>query len=93
VPYYRGRLADEPRPPPDDNNLWQRSTALLTLCVEGTQARDECARIAAAVRVVFPNERSAARFVRLVLFHLLFCAIAAIRYVPPGANLVIQQHG
>jgi hypothetical protein len=39
------------------------------LCVEGAQARDECAWIAAAVRVVIPNERPAASFVRLVLFH------------------------
>jgi hypothetical protein len=42
---------------------------LLTLCVEDAQARDECAWIAAAVRVVIPNERPAASFVRLVLFH------------------------
>jgi hypothetical protein len=42
---------------------------LLTLCVEGAQARDECAWIATAVRVVIPDERPAARFVRLVLFH------------------------
>jgi hypothetical protein len=85
-PHYRGRLADEPRPPPDDDHLWQRPIALLTLCVEGTQARDESAWIAAAVRVVLPNERPAARFVRLVLFHLLICAIAAIRYLPAGAE-------
>jgi hypothetical protein len=52
---------------------------LLTLCVEGTQARYECAWIAAAVRVMLSNERPAARFVRLVLFHLLVWAIAAIR--------------
>jgi hypothetical protein len=64
-----GRLADEPGPPPDGHHLWQRPTALLTLCVEGAQARDECAWIAAAVRVVMPNERPAASFVRLVLFH------------------------
>jgi hypothetical protein len=43
---------------------------LLTLCVEGAQARDECAWIAAAIRVVIPNERPAASFVRLVLFHV-----------------------
>jgi hypothetical protein len=52
---------------------------LLALCVEGMQARDEGAWIAAAVRVMLPNERPAARFVRLVLFHLLIRAIAAVR--------------
>jgi hypothetical protein len=69
-PHHSGRLAGEPRPPPDDDHLRQRPAALLTRCVEGTQACDECAWIAAAVRVVLANERSAARFVRLVLFHL-----------------------
>jgi hypothetical protein len=34
---------------------------LLTLCVEGAQARDECPWIA-AVRLVIPNERPAASF-------------------------------
>ena len=71
APHYRGRLADEPRPPPDDDHLWQRPTALVALCVEGTHARDECAWIAAAVRVVLPNERPAPSFVRLVLLHAL----------------------
>ena len=43
---------------------------MLTLCIEGTQPCDECAWIAAAVRVVLPYERPPASFVRLILFHL-----------------------
>ena len=43
---------------------------MLTLCVEGAQARDECPWIAAAVRMMIPNERPAASFVRLVFFHV-----------------------
>ncbi len=43
---------------------------MLTLCLQGTQARDKSARIASAVGVMRPNERPAASFVRLVLFHL-----------------------
>lgn len=43
---------------------------MLTLCLEGTQSRDECARIAAEVRVVLPYERSAASTVGLILVHL-----------------------
>lgn len=69
-PHYRGRFADEPSLPPDDDDLGQRPAALLTLCVEGTQPRDECVKIAAVVRMVLPYERPAASFVRLVLFHL-----------------------
>jgi hypothetical protein len=61
---------------------------LLTLCVDCTQARDECAWIAAVVRVVFPDERPSARFVRQVLFHLLACAIMVIRCIPETENLV-----
>jgi len=92
VPPYRGRLADEPGSPPDDDHLWQRPTALLALCVEGTQARDECACIAAAVRVVLPNERPAASFVRLVLFHLLTCATAAdMRTVLSAAVVTVDD--
>ena len=85
-PNYSGRLAGEPRPPPDDDHLWQRPNALLTRCAEGAQACDECAWIAAAVRVMLPDERSAARLVRLVLFHLPIPAIAAIRLGAPGAE-------
>ena len=85
-PRYGGRLAGEPRPPPDEGHLRQRPAALLTRCVEGMQARDECAWIAAAVRVVLPDERPAARFVRLVLFHLPIRAIAVIRLRAPGAE-------
>ena len=44
--------------------------ALFTLCVEGTQPRDKCAWIAAAVRVVLPYERSATSSVSLILVHL-----------------------
>ena len=84
-PHYSGRLAGEPRAPPDEDHLWQRLAALLTRCVEGTQACDECAWIAAAVRVVLPDERPAARFVRLVLFHLSIRAIGVIRLRAPRA--------
>jgi hypothetical protein len=69
-PHNGGRLAGEPSPPPDDDHPWQRPTPWLTRCVEGTQACDERAWIAAAVRMVLANEGSAARFVRVVLFHL-----------------------
>jgi hypothetical protein len=82
-PHYSGRLADEPRPPPDEDHLWQQPAALLTRCLDGTQARDECAWIAAVVRVMLPDERPAARFVRLVLFHLPIRVIAAIRLRAP----------
>jgi len=85
-PHYGGRFAGEPRPPPDDDHPWQRPTAWLTRCVEGTQACDERAWIAAAVRVVLANEGSAARFVRVVLFHLPIRAIAAIRLRAPRAE-------
>lgn len=85
-PNYSRRLAGEPRPPPDDDHLWQGPTAWLTRCVEGAQACDECAWIAASVRVVLPNERSAARFVRLVLCHLPIRVIAAIRLRAPTAE-------
>jgi hypothetical protein len=85
-PHYRGRLADEPRPPPDEDHLRQRPAALLTRCVEGTQACDECTWIAAAVRVMLPDERPAALFVRLVLFHLPIRAIAGIRLRAPRAE-------
>lgn len=43
---------------------------LLASCVEGAQSRDECAWIAAAVRVVLPYVRSAASSVSLILVHL-----------------------
>jgi hypothetical protein len=76
-PHYGGRLAGEPMPPPDNYHLWPRPTALLTRCVEGTQACDERAWVAAAVRVVLANERSAPRFVRRFPGHLLIRAIAA----------------
>jgi hypothetical protein len=84
----RGCLADEPRRSPDDDNLGQRLAALLTLRVDCPQARDKCAWIAAVVRVVLPDERPSARFVRLVLVHLLVCAIMVIRYTSEGGNLV-----